>query len=144
MKIHHVRPRGVTAIAIVNGVAAAITLTFWLVVQQRLFKDGNLDRASVASTLGFMVADIIWAVPMLIISVPGLWRFQAWGWATAQLANILWMYPLTAAWTRDLYLGSISPGNLLFLPFALFSVWAAYYLWQTRYLFWRESSAVQK
>lgn len=139
MEIHASRPRGVTLIAIVNAGATVITLAFWFLVHQRLFQPdvlATLGRASVASTLGFMIADLVWAVPLLIVSVPGLWRSRAWGWTAAQMANILWLYPLTAGWSRDLYLGSISPGNMLFLPFALFSVWATIYLWQTRYLFW--------
>ncbi len=139
METRAFRPWGVTLIAIVNAIATVITLAFWLLVWQRLFHTAlptTLDRTAAASTLGFMIADLIWAVPLLITSVPGLWRLQAWGWTTAQLANILWIYPLTATWTRDLYLGSLSPGNAIFLPFALFAVWTTIYLWQIRHLFW--------
>ncbi|OUL29217.1 hypothetical protein [Nostoc sp. 106C] len=139
MKTPSLRPLAVTIIVIVNSVATVITLGFWFLVQQRLFGSENLgialDKTSVASTLGFMVADILWAVPMLIISVPGLWRLCAWGWTAAQMANILWFYSLTSAWTRDLYVGSISSGNLLFLLFAVLSVWATIYLWMQRHLF---------
>jgi hypothetical protein len=33
-------------------------------------------------------------------------------------------------------MGSLSPGNVIFLPFTLFAVWATIYLWQIRHLFW--------
>lgn len=146
MKTNDLRPLKVSAIAIINGIAAVLSLLFWYLVQHRLFGVAHLslslDPTSVASTLGFMVADLIWAIPLLIVSGLGLWRLQAWGWTTAQVANLLWLYPLTAAWTRDLYLGSISPGNLLFLPFALFAVWTTCYLWQIRHLFWARTEAI--
>ncbi|GAA6621791.1 hypothetical protein [Scytonema sp. NUACC26] len=148
MDTRSLRPLGVTVIAIINGVATIITLGFWFLVIQRLFINKNLpialDKASAASTLGFIVADITWAVPMLVMSVPGLWRLTSWGWTAAQMANILWFYSLTSAWTRDLYLGSISPGNLLFLPFALFSIWTTIYLWMQRNIFWEHSEKSSK
>jgi hypothetical protein len=124
---------GIKTIISVNCIAAVVTLIFWVLVIFRLFmKSGNelsIDTASKASTLGFLVADLIWAVPILILSIPGLLRLNSWGWIATQMANILWVYSLTASWTRDIYIGIINPGNILFLPFAIFSIWSVYYLW---------------
>jgi hypothetical protein len=133
------RPKGLTTIALVNGIAAIVTLTFWLLVQRRLFGSQKfpdvVDRSSLATTLGFMIADTVWGLPLLILSAVGLWHSRFWGWATAQMVNILWFYALTIAWVRDVYLGSISPGSILFLPFTLFAVWATIYLWRHRSAF---------
>jgi len=127
---------GLKTIVSVNSIAAVITLIFWLLIIFKVYLgSGNeimMDTVSKASTLGFLIADLIWAVPMLIISVPGLLKLSSWGWTAAQMANILWMYSLTSLWVRDLYIGLISPGDYLFLPFALFSIWSAYYLWLHR------------
>ncbi|MCU7496480.1 MAG: hypothetical protein HF314_15340 [Ignavibacteria bacterium] len=130
------RPRGVTVIIYVNIIEAIITLVFWILVLKRLFASGYLpegmDRSSAASTFGFMVADLLWALPILVLSIPGLLKMRFRGWTFAQLANILWLYSLTSGWMRDMYLGNVAPGNVLFLPFALFSLWAVYYLWKQR------------
>lgn len=138
MSQYRQRPRGVTVIAVVNTFAAVITLAFWTLVYLRLFSGhaaSGIDRSALASTLGFLVADLIWAVPVLILSVFGLWKLRFWGWTTAQAANILWCYSLTALLVRDLSTGAVSPGIVLFLPFALFSIWAAIYLWTVRQTF---------
>jgi hypothetical protein len=130
------RPKGIITIALVNSIAAIVTLIFWLLVQHRLFGSQKLpdavDRPSMATTLGFMIADIAWALPLLILSVVGLWYSRFWGWTMAQMVNILWFYALTITWVRDVYLGRISPGSVLFLPFTLFAVWATLYLWKHR------------
>ncbi|MGA1795861.1 MAG: hypothetical protein ACMUIL_08365 [bacterium] len=123
-------------IAVINAVAAALTLLFWTLAYIRFFAGAPIRdpvlRASAAATLGFLVGDLIWAVPVLILSVPGLWRCRDWGWSLAQAANVLWVYSLTAVWVRDLYAGRISPGAVLFTPFALVALWAIVYLWRTR------------
>ncbi|MGA1844980.1 MAG: hypothetical protein ACMUIS_10510 [bacterium] len=128
-----------TVIAVINGTAAALTLFFWTLAYIRFFAGEPIRdpvlRASAAATLGFLVGDLIWAVPVLILSVPGLWRCRDWGWSLAQAANVLWVYSLTAVWVRDLYVGRISPGAILFTPFALVALWAIVYLWRTRDLF---------
>lgn len=140
METSSLRILGITIIVIVNSVATVITLAFWILVLSRFFGGAHLylvlEKASVASTLGFIVADFVWAIPLLIMSVIGLWHLRFWGWMAAQLVNILWFYSLTAAWVRDLYLVNISLGNLLFLPFALFAMWSTVYLWNVRNLFW--------
>lgn len=127
---------GIKTIIVVNSVAAVITQIFWILIVFTVYigsdNEITLDIVSKASTLGFLVADLIWAVPMLIISIPGLIKLSTWGWTAAQMANILWMYSLTSVWVRDLYIGLINPGDYIFLPFALFSVWSTYYLWLNR------------
>lgn len=64
--------------------------------------------------------------------LPGLLKGKSWGVQAAQMANILWIYSLISTWSRDLYMGAVSPGNILFLPFALFAVWSLYYLLTSR------------
>ena len=136
-----IRPAGVAVIAVINGVAAALTLLFWTLAYFRFFAGPPIRdlvlRVSAAATLGFMVGDLIWAVPVLILSVPGLWLCRDWGWFLAQAANILWVYSLTTVWVRDMYAGRISPGAILFTPFALVAMWAMGYLWRTRHRFRR-------
>jgi hypothetical protein len=44
---------------------------------------------------------------------------------------------------RDAYT-TVSPGSLLFLPFAIIAAWAIIYLWRKRLLFWEESGGKQK
>jgi hypothetical protein len=86
---------GARLVAVVNAVAAFLTVVFWGLVYVRLFAAGDIAdpvrRASAAATLGFMVGDLIWAVPLLVISVPMLWRARPSGWLFGQMANVLWM-----------------------------------------------------
>jgi hypothetical protein len=130
------RPAGVTAVAIINAVAAILTFAFWLLVFTRLFLGHRFPdaaaRAAAAATAGYLVADLVWALPLLAFSVAGLLRLRGWGWLLAQMVNILWLYSLTAVWVRDLFAGVISPGAVLFLPFALVAAWATFYLWRVR------------
>ena len=131
------RPRCITVIAVVNAFAAVLTIAFWGLVLARLFAPGavapaGMDAGSVSTVFGFMVGDLVWAVLTLVVAAAGLWRMKAWGWVAAQMVNILWIYSLTVIWCRDLHLGSISPGAVLFSPFVLFSVWAVFHLWHVR------------
>jgi hypothetical protein len=134
------RRPGIRAIAIVNGIGALLPAAFWTLGYLKLFAGRTItdpaERASAAATLGFLVGDVVWAVPLLALSVPGLWRLRSWGWLLAQMVNALWLYALTAIWVRDLYGGRVSPGAVLFTPFALFAAWAAIYLWRVRDRFW--------
>ncbi|MGE5682508.1 MAG: hypothetical protein ACM34K_16690 [Bacillota bacterium] len=147
MKVESLRPKAVTAIVVINALAALITLLFWIIVYVKLYSGTQpqiIDKSSAASTLGFLVSDIIWAVPALIVSIPGLLKMKFYGWTSAQLANILWFYSMTSVFTRDIYAGGvISPGNFLFLPFTLISVWAAIYLWRKQMLFLPKRTAAQ-
>ncbi len=137
------RPTGLTVIAIINALGFVITLLFWGTVYF-----GNLvplpgtfailtERANAATTYGFMIGDIVWSLPLLFFATIGLWQPRPWGWMCAQMVNALWVYSLTVIWMRDAYT-TVSPGALLFTPFALFAVWATYYLWKYRDLFWAE------
>jgi hypothetical protein len=129
-------PFGARMIAVVNAVAALLTVAFWVLVYVRVFAPGRaadaVARASSAATLGFLVGDVAWAVPLLVLSAAGLWRGRAWGWLLGQLVNVLWVYSLTVIWVRDVYSGVLSPGAVLFTPFALFAAGAAAYLWFVR------------
>jgi hypothetical protein len=133
------RPRSITLIASVNAFAAVFTLLFWTLVAFRLFlkpaESALMDRQTAASTLGFLVADLVVALPLLVLGWIGLLRMSFLGWTAAQLANILWVYALLAVWIRDLYTGRPSPGGILFLPFTAFAVWAFIHLWKKRTLF---------
>ncbi len=138
------RRTGIQIIATVNAVAAAVTLAFWSAVYLRLFAGQGIadavGRAAAAATLGFLVGDIVWALPLLILSVPGVWRRRAWGWLAAQMVNVLWVYSMTVVWVRDAYAGTLSPGGLMFAPFAVFAMWAAVHLWRVRDEFWAQAA----
>lgn len=127
---------GIKTIIVVNLIATVVTVLFWGLILIKIFDAHSssivMDNVSKGSTLGFLVADCIWAVPLLIISVFGLKKRSALGWLAAQLANILWFYSMTSLWVRDSYLGMINPGDYLFLPFTIFSLWSIYYLWINR------------
>lgn len=129
-------PYGIKTIISVNCIAVIVTIFFWIFVLFKIFinpsSETTMDIASKASTFGFLISDLIWAVPLLIISIPGLIKLKFYGWTSAQLANILWIYSLTNLWVRDIYIGIITPGDILFLPFAIFSIWSAYCLWSNR------------
>ncbi len=131
-----VRPAGVAVIAVVNAVAAVLTFAFWLLVFVRLFLAREFvdatARATRAATAGFLVADVVWALPLLSLSVVGLLGLRDWGWLLAQMVNVLWLYSMTAVWVRDLFAGTISPGGVLFLPFAVVAAWQTFYLWRVR------------
>ena len=59
------------------------------------------------------------------------------GWLAAQMANALWWYSFTFILIQELSAQKIRPGTILFLPFALFSIWSACYLWKVRSAFWK-------
>jgi len=133
----------VAFIAIVNGLAFLLTLTFWLLVLWKpLVPPPNdltviSERANAATTYGFAIGDLIWSAPLLLLSCLGLWRLRSWGWTVAQMVNALWIYSMTVVLIRDFYT-TFSPGGVLFSPFALIAIWATYYLWIHRELFWTD------
>jgi hypothetical protein len=135
------RPGGITFLVVINLIGGIITLLFWLSILFRKMVPypGELavfaERANAATTYGFMTADLVYSVPLLFTATIGLWRMRPWGWTAAQMVNILWIFSLTVIWIRDLY-SRISPGAILFLPFTVVAVWAAWYLWRKRRLFW--------
>jgi hypothetical protein len=93
------------------------------------------ERANAATTYGFGISDLVWSLPLLFLSCVGLWRLRSWGWTAAQMTNALWVYSMTVVLIRDFYT-TLSPGGMLFTPFAIIAVWATYYLWKHRELFW--------
>ncbi|MGA3245467.1 MAG: hypothetical protein ABSE41_12685 [Bacteroidota bacterium] len=136
------RPFGVSAIAIINGIAFFLTLAFWgTVAFKKLVPFPSeltviSERANAAVTWGFLIGDIAFSAPLLLIATMGLWRPSALGWTAAQMVNILWVYSMTVVLMRDAFT-VFSPGGMLFLPFALNAVWATIYLWKHRSLFWK-------
>jgi hypothetical protein len=136
------RPKAVSIIAIINGLALLITLIFWLfiLIKQVVPYPKNLtvlsERINAATTYGFAIGDLVWSTALLLVSCIGLWRLRFWGWTAAQMTNALWIYSMTVVLIRDVY-STLSPGSILFTPFALIAVWAAYYLWIKRQIFWR-------
>jgi hypothetical protein len=133
------RPAGIKLIASVNGVAALLHLLFWIMAFIRLpalsVQETAMEKINLATTYGFGIADIIWSVPLLLTGSIGLWQKKFAGWLGAYLANGLYWYSFTVILVRDLSAQAIAPGTMLFLPFALFAFWAAYYLWQVRLSF---------
>jgi len=125
--------RGVKTIIIVNVISTFVTLIFWVLVLIKIYilqnTDIVIDNVLKASTLGFLAADFFWAIPLLVISIAGLRKLNTLGWLAALMVNILWFYSLTSLWVRDIYLGTISPGDYVFLPFGIFAIWSTYYLW---------------
>ncbi|MDM7925538.1 MAG: hypothetical protein QUS35_05930 [bacterium] len=133
------RPGPVTLIAAVNAAGFFFSILFWAFVAFRLYfshaAPAVMDPATAASTFGFLVADCVVALPLLLIGWVWLLRMSFFGWTAAQMANVLWVYALLAVWARDLHAGRLSPGSFVFLPFAFFAVWAFLYLWRKRGLF---------
>ena len=131
------RSRGVMFLSIVNVLAFVITLLFWglVFIRHIIPFPGDLtsltDRANSAVTYGFMLGDVIYSAPLLLFASIGLWRLKSWGWMTAQMANALWVYSMTIILLRDSYT-AMSPGGLIFIPFAIIAIWAIPYLWMHR------------
>ncbi|MBN2383513.1 hypothetical protein JXQ70_11575 [bacterium] len=131
------RSGAVTFLSIVNAVAFFITLIFWgmVYITGMVPFPGDVvnmaERGKAAVTYGFMLCDLIYSTPLLLLAWLGLWKLKSWGWLAAQMANALWLYSMTLILFRDAYT-AISPGGLLFLPFALISLWALPYLWLKR------------
>jgi hypothetical protein len=130
----------VTFLSAVNALALVLTVLFWLAVwlKRLVPAPGGLtnmiERANAATTYGFMAGDLIWSAPLLLLAALGLRRRRFWGWTAAQMANVLWIYSMTVIWIRDGY-STVSPGAVLFTPFAVIAFWALGYLWKHRRLF---------
>jgi hypothetical protein len=127
---------GIKFISVINGFAAFLHLIFWILAFLHLSNSTSessfAERANLGTTYGFGIADILWSITFLTIGSIGLWKLNPFGWLAAQFANVLYWYSLTVVLTKDLFTRSVSPGTILFLPFALFSVWAVFYLWKVR------------
>jgi len=133
------RPAPIKLIAIINGIAALLHLSFWILAFIKLdsiaSQNSTSDTMNLATTYGFGIADILWSVTFLLIGSIGLWMLKLIGWLAAQFANVLYWYSFTVILFRDFVSNSFAPGTMLFLPFALFAFWAAYCLWKKRNLF---------
>jgi len=133
-------PGGVIFLSIVSAVALVATLLFWGVVfvERAVPLPGGLtgvaERGNSAVTYGFMIGDVLYSAPLLLAAALGLWRLRSWGWMAAQMVNALWVYSMTLVLFRDAYT-AMSPGGLLFTPFAAVAIWAMPYLWVRRRLF---------
>jgi hypothetical protein len=130
---------GIKIISLINGVAATLHVLFWVFV---LFKLPDLSttgtiegKINLATVYGFGLADLFFSVPSLFIGSVFLWKMKIHGWLAAHMANILYWYSFTVIISRDLSSGKFAPGTILFIPFALFSIWAAYHLWKVRGVF---------
>ena len=133
--------RGIGLIATVNGIAAVLHFIFWTIVFLRLPRPWTVDaaaqRVDLIVTYGLGMADLLWSVPFLTIGSLWLRRRRLIGWIAAQMVNALYWYSFTFILVRELSAQSIRLGTMLFLPFALFSPWAAWYLWKVRAAFWK-------
>lgn len=141
MKDQEKETRGLRLIAVVNGIAALLHIAFWTMAFLRLPRpwtiNAGAERVDLIVTYGLGVADLLWSVPFLIAGSIWLHRRLLVGWLTAQMANALWWYSFTFILIRELSSQNIRPGTILFLPFALFSIWSAWYLWKVRSAFWK-------
>jgi hypothetical protein len=128
---------GVKFLAVVNAVGFILTLLFWGLVFFRhvIPYPGELgtqaEKANAAVTYAFMISDGLYSLPLLFLSAIGLWRGTVWGWLSCQMVNVLWIYSMTVILIRDVN-STISPGGILFTPFALVSIWGIPYLWMKR------------
>lgn len=124
---------GIKIICGINLFAALLHLLFWGFALGHLVPTLNTsNQAALATTLGIGVADLLWAVPLLLLGSIQLYRQKAIGWLSAQMAHILYFYSMTFVIVRDILSGQLSPGTFVFLPFTLFAVWATYYLWKQK------------
>jgi hypothetical protein len=130
------KPFGIKLIAVVNGVAAIVHLLFWTSPLTKLTLLIPSIQASVNNDIsiiyGLGLADLIWSVPLLTIGSIGLWKMKPIGWLAAQLVNVLYWYSHTLIFTSAIVSGVYTFGIFVFVPFGIFSFWAAFYLWKTR------------
>ncbi len=127
---------GIKLIAVVNGVASMLHLGLWALAFHRLPSPfaaiNDSVRMDLLVTYGIGVADLVFSMPLLFVGSVWLYRRKFAGFLAAQMANALWWYSFTFSFVRDLGASGLRPGTAMFLPFALFSVWAAWHLWLHR------------
>lgn len=118
--------------------AAILHILFWGLALIKLAPILSASgQSSLATTFGIGIADLIWAVPLLLLGSIGLYKKMAIGWLSAQMAHILYFYSMTFIAVRDIISGALSPGTFVFMPFALFAIWATKYLWKNKSEFFR-------
>jgi hypothetical protein len=129
------RTTWIKVIVFINGIAAILHLFFWITAFIKLpaitSTKNVADQINLATTYGFGIADFLWSVPLLLIGSIGLWKKTGIGWLAALLAN-------------SMLSDSISPGTILFLPFALVSFWISYFLWNSRSIFLNKENGMDK
>lgn len=135
-------PTGIKIISILNFIAALLHLVFWTLAFTRLqspFSDiPFLEKANLATTYGFGIADLVWSFPLLIVGSVWLWKLKLLGWAASQMCNVLYWYSFTVIIFKDMITKTITPGTIIFLPFCLIAFWSAFYLWKKRKIFFVE------
>ncbi len=137
---HPGRLGGIKFLSIINAIGFVLTILFWGTVFFRHLipypreLSTLAEKAGAAITYGFMLADTLYSLPLLLLAAIGLWRHAVWGWLSGQMVNILWIYSMTVILFRDAC-SSMTPGSILFIPFALISIWAIPYLWKKRSIF---------
>ncbi len=120
-----------------NVIAFAITLLFWALVllSHRILLPWEetelLWRSASAVTYGFGTGDLLYSLPVLLLSSLGLSRKSSLGWTTALVANSLWIYSMTVILIRDFFT-TWSPGSILFLPFLIVAIISTPWLWNNR------------
>jgi hypothetical protein len=135
---NHDAGKKIKCIAVINGLAAAAHLLFWagvfLKVPPIQIFMRFLSSEDFLFSYALGISDLIWSVPLLIIGSIELQKHRFRGFLAAQIANVLWGYSFTLVLFQE-----ISAHNhfstLLLLPFALFSIWSSYSLWQLRSVF---------
>lgn len=139
LQSHAIADYGIKLIATVNGIAALLHFVIWIIILLRLPRpwavDAEAERLDLVVTYGLGVADLLWSVPLLSVGCFWLYTGSAIGWLAAQMVNVLYWYSFTFILVRELSARSIRPGTVLLSPFALFSFWAAWHLWQVRAMF---------
>lgn len=124
-------------LAVWNAIAFAFTLLFWSTVALSgrvpgpWSTTGLLERGASATTWGFLLADLAYSLPLLLLAAMGLRKHAAWGWLCAQIANSLWIYSMSVILFRDMFT-RFTPGSVLFLPFLLVALASFPYLWKVR------------
>lgn len=145
MKNTHNPTRIIAMIATVNGIAAILHLVFWVLVFTFLPRPWatreSAERTDLVITYGLGVADLLWSVPFLLVGSFWLYKRLLVGWLAAQMANALYWYSFTVILIREYGAGQIRPGTILFLPFGMFSILAAWKLWKVKFAFWQFAAA---
>ena len=127
----------VRLLSVWNAWAFLVTLSFWSAVALSgrvpgpWAVEGLLARGASATTWGFLLADLLYSLPLLLLAAVGLRKRAAWGWMCAQMANALWIYSMSVLLFRDGFT-RFSPGSFVFMPFLIVAIAALPYLWRVR------------
>ena len=132
-----VRPKSVTAMAIVTLVGWIATVASWIpVVTGSTPIPADWPQSYTGLIWGFVASDFIWSQVFSALAVFGLWKMKRWGWAAALMVNTIWIYTMTFSTVRA-FLWQMSYEIFLFMPFTVYALIASVYLWKIRDLFWK-------